>query len=131
MSNSNQEQSSSTGWIVLTTFLAIVIVILFIVVIICGIRTTQNLPCQCFGTYGIIPGRGGTLLRTCGTNQTTPCVFIQNTINDAINQCDALSNICEGFTYNETQKTMQIIDINSMFTQTGINAYIKQDGLIL
>ena len=131
LSSFQDDRRSSTGWIVLTTVLTIIIIVLIFVAIIYGIRSSQIIPCQCFGSYGIIPGRGGTLLRTCGTNQTTPCVFIQNTINDAISQCDSLSNICQGFSYNETQKIMRIIDINSMFDQSEVNAYIKQDGLIL
>lgn len=122
--------NQTIGWIVLSVSLALVIIIL-IVVLLFAILQQNNIPeCNCYGPYGIQVGIDATQLNQCGTNRNEPCLFRKNSLADCITECDTLSNICQAFTYNETNLTMKIVQPINTFSSPFTNLFVRQSGII-
>lgn len=79
------------------------------------------------GNYGVIPGKTGNILQTCGPNQNESCVFDAISLENAVKQCDEMSDICSRFTYVSTDNLMQIIDPTSVITEAANgDLYLRQ-----
>lgn len=71
-------------------------------------------PIECpeiLGQYAVKTNVSVKIKEKCGENANNICSFgnIQ-TLNDAINKCNALFETCESFTYSELSKTMNIVE---------------------
>lgn len=115
-------------WIIIIFILIGVIIIFIILWINAEMRAEENIKCECYGNYGFEVNRGGDIVRRCGENRNLPCIFLKNTIQDCVDECNGLDNICNGFTYNPDTNLMEIIDINNIYNKNNVGLYIKQNG---
>lgn len=71
--------------------------------------------------YGVLASRSGTILNLCGGG-SDPCEFGMNNLQQSINKCNELNNICTAFTYNDGR--MVIIDrTKSIVESSSTNLY--------
>jgi hypothetical protein len=79
-----------------------------------SISIASNKPAGEFATEPSATVSSG-ILNECNYNglQNQPCVYRAQTLNEAINQCNRLPQICNRFVYNSETKSMSIIGINS------------------
>ena len=79
------------------------------------------------GSYGVQPGKTGDILQTCGKNQNEECTFNVDTLQDAVEKCDEMSDICSQFAFVDSDSTMQFIDSTSLITDAAVgDLYLRQ-----
>lgn len=126
--NLNNESHFPLGWFLLVLFLLIILAI----IIFLYIRERQELinPILCpqiKGNYGVLPGVEGIVLKQCGKDNKQPCTTIQPSLEDAINLCDARSDICSVFSYDAGLGQMNILVPNTTLSPAGrIDVYTRQ-----
>lgn len=120
--------NQTVGWIVLSFSLALLIIILLVLLLLSILQQSNIPPCNCYGSYGVQIGVDTNVLNRCGTSRTEPCLFRKNSLADCITECDTLSNICQAFTFNDTNLTMKIVQPVNTFTSPSTNLFVRQSG---
>ena len=120
--------NQKTGWIVLSFSLAVVIMVLLVLILVGILQGSEDIPCSCYGSYGMKAGADAAEINQCGTNRNEPCVFRKNTIADCVTECDTLSSICQAFTFNESNLTMKIVRPVNVFESPFANLFVRQSG---
>ena len=112
------------GWIILTVSLTIVIIVLLFLWIFS--LTVVDQPCGCTGEFGVQINTAARPQRNCGTSRDMPCMFTVSSLEECVNICNQLVNICSGFTYNSTTNTMTIVNPTNTYNMSQTNLYIRQ-----
>ena len=118
------------GWIILSFCLAIGLIIFLILWIFCMNTLHKQICTTCFGPFGVQTGVDANVLNICGTNQSSPCIFAKNSLQDCETECNNLPSICNAFTFNFSAATMRIVSPNNTFISPGTNLFVRQQGLI-
>lgn len=123
-------EKNTLGWIILSFVLAVFVIILLLLWVFYMWNDQNISSCNCYGPYGLQLNLDGNALMQCGTGNNQTCTFIKNSISDCVSQCDALSNICQAFTFNALTSTMKIVQPNNLFFSSQTNVFIRQSGMI-
>src|SRR5437588_12503610 len=90
--------------------LALIIVILVILFVQQGVTLISPSKCPTVKSdYGVIAGRDGRAINTCGPQNNASCTFTEMTLVDAINECNLRSNQCSMFIYDDVGNKMKIV----------------------
>ena len=121
--------------IILYTFLIFFfIIILFLIAYNVFLYTSMVLPenvPRIKGDFAVQTNRSGSVSKLCGSNADSVCLFTNiSTLSDAINTCNALSEVCDNFTYSDLTQIMNIISSESITInpdgQDPLNIYSRQ-----
>lgn len=118
------------GWIVLCFLLTAVVILFLILWVICMWNETNTPSCSCFGPYGVQLNVDAIALMQCGTNRDQTCTFRKNSLSDCVAECDALSSICQAFTFNAVNSTMKIVNPTGTFVAPQTNLFVRQSGTV-
>lgn len=115
-----------TGWIILSSVLAVIIIILLFLWTFGALECNKSDTCDCFGIFGIELNVDAAPINACGSSRTDPCSFSKATLDDCVNECNSLSNICNAFTFNASTATMKIVQPSGTFSSAGTNLFVRQ-----
>lgn len=66
----------------------------------------------------------------CGSDNKSSCVKQVTNLSDAISYCNLYSKICDRFMYNESTKTVSIVDIKGTLSKSSQNnLFTRQVGV--
>ena len=120
--------NQKTGWIVLSFSLTVVIMILLVLILVGILQNSEDIPCSCYGSYGMQVGVDAPGINQCGTSRNEPCIFRKNSIADCVTECETLSSVCQAFTFNESNLTMKIVRPVNVYESTFTNLFVRQSG---
>lgn len=125
-----KDDSETVGWIFLSFSLCLVIIILITFLLLAILKQSNIPPCNCYGPYGVQIGVDTSEINQCGTSRNEPCLFRKNSLADCVSECETLSNICQAFTFNQTNLTMKIVQPTNTFQSPFTNLFVRQSGII-
>jgi hypothetical protein len=117
-----------SGWIISTILLTIgLLIFLFLWIYTISQKSNQTTN-SCFGTFGVQTGVDANPINSCGTDRKTSCIFYINSLEEAENECNILSSICDAFTYNQSTSTMKIVQKGNTFSSPTANLFVRQSA---
>lgn len=83
------------------------------------------------GEFAIEPSTlSSNIKNNCGTDNKSQCVKQVTNVEEAINYCNLYSVLCDRFMYNETTKTVSIVDLKGKLSKSPMtNLYTRQVGI--
>lgn len=117
-------------WWVVITFVLTALVITFLLLWIFQLNSENNqIPCSCFGTYGVQLSVDANPISCLLDGVTGPCIFKKLSLQECNTECLNRTN-CNAFTYNPTTFTMKIVEPTNTFISPLTNLFVAQKATI-
>ena len=83
------------------------------------------------GEFALEPSsQSQNIKKLCGSDRNKSCVKQVNNLEEATNYCNLYSEICDRFMYNDTTKTVSIVDLKGTITKNpNTNLFTRQVGV--
>ncbi len=83
------------------------------------------------GEFAIEPSTiSNNIKNLCGSNNNSQCTKQVNNVEEAIKYCNLYSEICDRIMYNETSKTVSIVDLKGGLSKSPLHdLYTRQVGV--